>query len=312
MKRLTLSLSLRKAAKKHILKRRLNAQSAMEYLMTYGWAILIIAVVLAVLFSLGITNPMFFAPKAQPGSCQVLRPYGVGTSADVNLGGVCNNEMPNFVAQFNGGTYASVGELQQEGGTNRISYSVWFKKISQSGSWPMVFGDTGGSTRNGYDLYVGGPGSTETNHLAAERFSNVPPTGIFSTGTLTTGTWYFAVITYGSGTFSLYLNGVFQSSGSTAGTIRVNDIMTLGSESGVYNWGNYQVANFQFYNTTLDASSIDALYNEGIGGAPIDLQHLVGWWPLNGNANDYSGNNNQGTATNVRYIGTWTNGYVQP
>jgi hypothetical protein len=33
---------------------RIRAQSAMEYLMTYGWAILIIAVVLGALFSLGI------------------------------------------------------------------------------------------------------------------------------------------------------------------------------------------------------------------------------------------------------------------
>jgi len=33
-----------------------RAQSAMEYLMTYGWAILIIAVVLASLFSLGVFN----------------------------------------------------------------------------------------------------------------------------------------------------------------------------------------------------------------------------------------------------------------
>ncbi len=32
----------------------LRAQSAMEYLMTYGWAILVVAVVLAVLFELGI------------------------------------------------------------------------------------------------------------------------------------------------------------------------------------------------------------------------------------------------------------------
>ena len=41
-------------------------QSAMEYLMTYGWAILIIAVVLGALFSLGIFNPAFLAPKVQP------------------------------------------------------------------------------------------------------------------------------------------------------------------------------------------------------------------------------------------------------
>jgi len=34
--------------------KRLKAQSAMEYLMTYGWAILIIAVVLGALFSLGV------------------------------------------------------------------------------------------------------------------------------------------------------------------------------------------------------------------------------------------------------------------
>ncbi|MGC9010605.1 MAG: hypothetical protein ACP5JN_00435 [Candidatus Micrarchaeia archaeon] len=38
---------------------------------------------------------------------------------------------------------------------------------------------------------------------------------------------------------------------------------------------------------------------EGIGGAPIDLQHLVAWWPLNGNANDYSGNGNNGVPSNV-------------
>jgi len=36
--------------------RNARAQSAMEYLMTYGWAILIIAVVLAALFSLNVFN----------------------------------------------------------------------------------------------------------------------------------------------------------------------------------------------------------------------------------------------------------------
>ena len=36
------------------MNRRMRAQSAMEYLMTYGWAILIIAVVLGALFSLGV------------------------------------------------------------------------------------------------------------------------------------------------------------------------------------------------------------------------------------------------------------------
>jgi hypothetical protein len=35
----------------------MRAQSALEYMMTYGWAILIIVIVAAVLYSLGIFNP---------------------------------------------------------------------------------------------------------------------------------------------------------------------------------------------------------------------------------------------------------------
>ena len=49
-----------------------------------------------------------------------------------------------------------------------------------------------------------------------------------------------------------------------------------------------------------------------IGGAPIDLQHLVGWWPLNGNANDYSGNGNNGQINGVTFVSNWWQGYTPP
>ncbi|MHB1830698.1 MAG: hypothetical protein ACYCO0_04875, partial [Candidatus Micrarchaeaceae archaeon] len=65
--------------------------------MTYGWAILIIAIVMVAMFSLGIFNPLTFAPRAQPGACQVFRSV-VGT----NLEGQCNNEIPEYAAMFNG------------------------------------------------------------------------------------------------------------------------------------------------------------------------------------------------------------------
>ena len=71
------------------------------------------------------------------------------------------------------------------------------------------------------------------------------------------------------------------------------------------------IADLQIYNTSLDYASVNALYQEGIGGAPIDLQNLVGWWPLNGNANDYSGNGNDGVPTNVVFTSSWINGYTQ-
>ncbi len=44
-----------------------NAQSALEYMMTYGWAILIIVIVAAVLYSLGIFNPSSSAGNTASG-----------------------------------------------------------------------------------------------------------------------------------------------------------------------------------------------------------------------------------------------------
>ena len=79
---------------------------------------------------------------------------------------------------------------------------------------------------------------------------------------------------------------------------------------GGFMYGN--IANVQVYDTALSANEIQALYLEGIGGAPIDLQHLVAWWPLNGNANDYSGYNQNLVPANVMYTSNWQSGYATP
>jgi hypothetical protein len=73
------------------------------------------------------------------------------------------------------------------------------------------------------------------------------------------------------------------------------------------------MANVQLYGTALSSNDIKALYQEGIGGAPIKIQSLVGWWPLNGNANDYSGNSYDGTPSGaVTYTSNWYSGYSAP
>ncbi len=69
----------------------------------------------------------------------------------------------------------------------------------------------------------------------------------------------------------------------------------------------------QVYNASLSASEVQALYQEGIGGAPVKPQNIVAWWPLNGDAKDYSGNNNGGqTVGPISFTGQWTNGYTAP
>jgi hypothetical protein len=98
-----------------------KAQSAMEYLMTYGWAILIIAVVLGALFQLGVFNKNSYAPIGcipQSGflcSNPVLSTSGVLT---VTVGQAIAQQLSNVNVYFvpSGGTLsnaasASIGTL---------------------------------------------------------------------------------------------------------------------------------------------------------------------------------------------------------
>jgi len=283
----------------------LKAQSAMEYLMTYGWAILIISIVLAALFQLGVFNPMTFAPKAQPGACQVFRPNGPGTTSFINLEGECTGELPQYVAQFNGASSvitASTPEVNENsGGYNTVTF--W---MNAENTDPVPFS----ISTAGYGLFL--PSTTCFGFDGGG--GNVY--GINYQNYMNHYTFVAAEF-YNGNTINdkLYINGVqlplsfcYGSSGS--GT--ANGAIYIGGDwagGGGY-YLNGQMANVQVYNTALSANGIQALYLEGIGGAPINLQHLVAWWPLNGNANDYSGNDNNGQINNVNFVSNWYSSYT--
>ncbi len=78
---------------------KIKLQSAMEYLMTYGWAILVIAIVLGALASLGILNPNSLLGThcvATPGfSCQGTP--AMTTSGEVNAEFVYAGTSPIYV-----------------------------------------------------------------------------------------------------------------------------------------------------------------------------------------------------------------------
>jgi len=283
----------------------------MEYLMTYGWAILIISIVLAALFQLGVFNPMAFAPKAPPGACQVFRPNGPGTTSFINLEGICTGEIPQYVAQFNGGSSYIQPSSGVLGGTSALTVSLWFnaKSLAAGGDqygwideeyvWGLKFGQP-----NGIELFF----ATTAGSWAWCATGYLP--------SFSANTWYFIAATYNSGSpTEFYVNGI-QYPGPTE-----NGVMTTGT-SGPLQIGpaisngndalNGMITNVQIYNTSLSANDIQTLYLEGIGGAPIDLQNLVGWWPLNGNANDYSGNGNNGVPSNVIFVSNWYSGYTPP
>ncbi len=292
---------------------RFGAQAAMEFLVTYGWAIIIIAIVFAALVELGLFGQFTYVPRASSGSCYVYRPFGAYNIKLIALEGVCQGELPKYVGQFDGvAGYVSVNEIYYEAGTNSMTFTLWFKVLSYPGSWPMMLADTGGSPRNGYDLFVGGAGSGIPGQLDVERFGGGAQISTYSTKALSTNNWYFAAVTYNGYQLNLYLNGTLVGTPALGSApIVLTGVMEFGSLSGS-NFGNYQVADVQEYSAALTQNEIQVLNVEGIGGAPVRLQNLIGWWPLNGDAVDYSGNGNNGNSISVTYIDQWLKGYSVP
>ena len=277
----------------------------MEYLMTYGWAILIIAIVLVALFSLGVFNSANFTPKAPPGSCQVFRPNGPGTTFDLNLEGECNGELPQYVAQFNG---ASSGiSIQPTSGLDpqSITVSAWASLAPVAGMYGVVTDKP--SAANGINIYMSSSGQNVGSLMTS--YAGGQPASY--------NTWYYLVATYNpmTGNDLFYVNGQYVAwAPATAGVMSNSGQSTVIGEFYNYGYDHFDgmISNVQIYNFTMPANDIQTLYNEGIGGAPIDITNLVGWWPLNGNAQDYSGNQNNGVATSVVYTTSWGSTYTQP
>ena len=282
----------------------------MEYLMTYGWSILIVAVVLGALAYLGVFNPLYFAPKANPGSCQVFRPNGAGTSYDINLLGVCNGEIPIHTVSFSQSSSCAANgyvpiRINQLSITSTPQLTItWWSDYSSDGV--NVHMDSSNAAPGGDGIYCSSTGCEIPYNSVSAPQSVV----------LSANKWYFyAVVLSSSGTATFYINsqqGSPVSWNSNIGFTGISDFDILGYEPYCSDWTKGSMANVQLYNTSLDQNSITALYQEGIGGAPIDLQNLIGWWPLNGNANDYSGNGNNGVPTNVVYTSSWISSYNPP
>ncbi len=292
-------------------------QSAMEYLMTYGWAILVIAIVLASLVQLGVLNVNAFSTRAQGGSCQVFRPNGPLTTAFTKLQGVCNNELPQLIAKFNAPQNGCTGSSNQGATTNNfyapsfssMTINFWYYPLGPSSSGYTAFSLGGWSCQWGWgnleyrpsvpDWYVyNGVGGASCLQLVDTNGN-----GVLMMHTL--------VLDGNSGTASIYDNGVFSKSATWVGPIPAGTYLNLGIlTQGCHDAADGYMANMQIYNSSLSANQIATLYKNGIGSPPVQLSNLVGWWPLNGDANDYSGNGYHAQIyNNVSFTEAWTNYY---
>jgi len=124
--------------------------------------------------------------------------------------------------------------------------------------------------------------------------------------TIIPGEWYFLVSRYNGTALSLWINGKQEAVAGVTGNLTLmgnGNYTYIGSRSNTGSYFNGTIVNAQIYNTSLSASQIQDLYKEGISGMPVDFKNLVGWWPLDGNAQAYNFNMSSGMPTNVNYVG---------
>ena len=327
-------------------------QSAMEYLMTYGWAILIIAVVLGALFSLGIFNPAFLAPKVQPGSCQVERPDGPGTTSYISLQGNCRNELPEYTATFPGanfnpsntftswcsngnpGIYCINIDLNTVNlNSCNMTLTAWAydSGIGPGGYFPYplnqwVIGNILAIPANAFmggvaGVIAGTPTGAAVDFeyndtlIRYESFSSSSSETLryeyFEPGNFK-DRWIQLAEVVNSGYAYGYLDGRQVTTPSPLQVCyQINNTYTFKIGSWDFPFHGY-ISNIQIYDKPLSGNAIKALYDYGIGSSPIDISSIAGWWPLNGNAKDYSGNENDGQNANIIYSSGWTSGYTAP
>ncbi len=288
----------------------MRLQAAMEYLSTYGWAILMLAVVLGVLYFLGIFNGLTQAPRLQPGACYVDRPNGPNTNQFIALEGTCTGEQPKFVTKFNGQNSYVIANNVQTG--SQFTISLWVYATSYPSSYTRILSLDKYSSPNQGWIFLG---SSSGNTVYMSMFTSSGSEFDSGFANVNLNVWENYIITYNGLTPIIYTDGVASApdtSGSYAPATGLPLIIGGGDSNNPDSFFSGMISNVQIYNISLSASDAESLYAEGIGGVPQDLQNLVAWFPLNGNSNDYGGNQYSGSPVNVIYTDTWYNTFSAP
>ena len=148
---------------------------------------------------------------------------------------------------------------------------------------------------------------TITNSRAPAFLLNWGPSGTFIIGSsniIATRTLYNIAATFNksSSTETIYINGKEEAGASTSLTLSGSGNVIIGGSPQNQTYLNGYVINAQVYSASLSPSQISQIYSSGPSGVPsANLQNLAGWWPLNGNANDYSGYGSSATPYNLNY-----------
>lgn len=312
-----------------------KSQSALEFLATHIWSILVVMIVIGLLFWIGVFEGSNVYPRAPPGYCTVYRPNGPGSLQGINLAGPCNGELPRYVGQYgyNGfSTYVGYSNISipieymptiTASNKQEVTLVAWIYPFKyEPYETAVMYGNLsvinlGDPMPNAIFINVNGieagnPSYCGNGGLSADLYTNDI---CIDANSIPINTWSFVAVEKNATSVNGYavINGnVYETSQSlknlpSSFTIYAHSYVLISAP-----W-NGLITNVQLYNTSLSYNALYAQADEGIAGAPLNLQNLVGWWPLDGTFQDYSGNGNTGYPSNTGEVpGSFQNNYGIP
>lgn len=195
---------------------------------------------------------------------------------------------PDYVAGFDGATsYVAVPTSSSLQLAAQQTWSFWFLPNSFVNNQRLL--GLGVPSASGLEAYINGAQGLTFNTMA---------TSCTTVTSIAKNTWYHAALTWDGTNLKCYLNGMSQNviSSGFSGSMKATNTLFFGTDS--FTPAKYffhgAISDLQVYNIALSPNQIMQLYNGGIGVAPVLTANTVGWWPLNGDSIDYSGNGNNG------------------
>jgi hypothetical protein len=179
-----------------------------------------------------------------------------------------------------------------------FSLSAWIKIDAYGTSYgSVIFGKRLISATTGYSFGVTGT----LNSVGAGHLSFGPGGGYseVSSSTIPLGVWTMVsvVFSYSTGKLAFYVNGI--NSDNFTGVpspTTPNCSFYIGrddpSNTANYFW-NGALSNLYMFNSAISASTVKSLYNNA------NSTTLLAYWPFDDSGNDLSGNNNNGTISDV-------------
>ncbi|MCU0823670.1 MAG: concanavalin [Leptospira sp.] len=176
-----------------------------------------------------------------------------------------------------------------------LTMSMWVHPSGKAGNQFLFYNGSGGS--NGYGILFDG---TNTSRRISISLGGVPGSPD-STDQLPLNQWSHVTLTRNGGTWQMYINGRSQGIAFATNPNTPAASLKIGDNGGGVNFFQGKVSDFRFFKGALDQIAIQKLAAQVPNG-------LVAYYPLNGNSNDFSGNDNHLTI-NIATATSDRNGY---